>query len=412
MPHTEQNPQEPQTTPLTTRVVRIRLTKGRVAESNVTVLMLWGITLLFVAFGLIMVLSASSITSYLNGAGFLGGFQRQALYALFGLLLMIIASRIPLWFWKKWAWGFFGLGLVLQMLVFTPLGFEVGGNRNWVRITETIGLQPSEFLKLAMIVWMSTVLQFKEKLIAKPIHALIPAVIPGAVLAVATVLFGGDLGTAMVMFAIVIGVLIFADIDWKTIGLVVAAAVAAALLFLVTSENRMRRLMGLVSNEEDYSGHDWQPLHGIWALAGGEMFGSGLGSSKAKWSWLPAADNDYIFAIIGEEFGFVGAVATMLLYVGLAYLLFKVIGMSRDRFGKGVVGGVLVWIVGQALLNIGVVVRLLPVIGVPLPLISSGGTALVATLIAMGVVLSIARDGAQYQEELRTGTVQTKGTGA
>lgn len=213
----------------------------------------------------------------------------------------------------------------------------------------------------------------------------------------------------MVMFAIVIGVLIFADIDWKTIGVVIAAAVIAAIIFLVTSENRMRRLFGLVSSEEDYSGHDWQPLHGIWALAGGEMFGSGLGSSKAKWSWLPAADNDYIFAIIGEEFGFVGAVATILMYVVLTVLLCRVMAMSRDRFGRGVVGGVLVWIVGQALLNIGVVVRLLPVIGVPLPLISAGGTALVATLLAMGVVMSIARDGAQYQEELRTGAVHTKG---
>lgn len=371
--------------------------------------MLWGITLLFVAFGLIMVLSSSSITSYLNGAGFLGGFQRQALYALFGLILMVFVSRRPPSFWRRWAWWLFGFGLVLQLLVFTPLGFEVGGNRNWVRITSTIGLQPSEFLKLAMIVWMAAVLQFKEKLLSKPIHALIPAVVPGALLAVTAVLGGGDLGTAMVMFAIVIGVLIFADIDWKTIGVVIAAAVIAAIIFLVTSENRMRRLFGLVSSEEDYSGHDWQPLHGIWALAGGEMFGSGLGSSKAKWSWLPAADNDYIFAIIGEEFGFVGAVATILMYVVLTVLLCRVMAMSRDRFGRGVVGGVLVWIVGQALLNIGVVVRLLPVIGVPLPLISAGGTALVATLLAMGVVMSIARDGAQYQEELRTGAVHTKG---
>lgn len=402
MPTDPQIPHGRQTTPLSSRSVRIRLSKHRTAETNVTVLLLWGLTLLFVAYGLIMVLSSSSITSYLSGQGFLGGFERQAVYAVVGIIAMFVLSRLPISFWKRWAWGFIALGVALQALVFTPLGFEVGGNRNWVRITATIGLQPSEFLKLALIVWMAAVLQFKEKLLGKTLHALIPAIFPGAMIAVGAVLLGGDLGTAMVMFAMVIGVLFFANVNWKAITLVVAGAIASAAFLVVTSENRMRRLMGLLGSEEDYSGHDWQPLHGIWALAGGGLFGAGLGGSKAKWSWLPAADNDYIFAIIGEEFGFVGAVATILMYVALALLLLKVMSMARDRFGRAVVGGVLVWIVGQAMLNIGVVIRVLPVIGVPLPLISAGGTALIATLLAMGVVISIARDGLKYQEELRS----------
>lgn len=400
MPPKEQIPQE---TPHTSgsRSVRIRLSKHRVAETNLIVLLIWAITILLVGFGLIMVLSSSSITSYLDGAGFLGGFQRQAIYAVAGLIGMVLLSRLPIAFWKKWAWGFFALGIALQLLVFTPLGFAVGGNRNWVRITDGIGLQPSEFLKLALIVWMAAVLFFKEKLLHRTIHVIVPAVI-GAMIAVGAVLGGGDLGTAMVMFGIVLGVLFFAHIRWRVILLVLGGALIAVIGLVITSENRIRRVLGLFSGGEDYSGHDWQPLHGMWALAGGGLFGSGLGGSKAKWSWLPAADNDYIFAIIGEEFGLVGAIATILIYIGFAFVLITAMSMARDRFGRAVIGGVLVWIVGQAIINIGVVIRVFPVIGVPLPLVSAGGTALVATLLAMGVVVSITRDGVKYQEELRS----------
>lgn len=412
MPNDQQIPQTPPDTPLSSRSVRIRLGKNRVVYTNLTIVTLWAVTLLLVGFGLIMVLSSSSITSYLSGQGFLGGFTRQALYSIVGVFGMIVASRMPIAFWKKGAWWFLLLGLALQLLVFTPLGFAVGGNRNWIQIAGSFSLQPSEFLKLALIVWMGAVLHAKEKLLGKSIHVIIPVLLPGAITALGLVLLGGDLGTAMVMFGIVIGVLFFADVNWKVVTGTVVAAIIAAAIFLVTSPNRMRRLMGLFGSEEDYSGHDWQPLHGIWALAGGGVFGAGLGSSKAKWSWLPAADNDYIFAIIGEEFGLVGAISTILLYVVLAIVMLRVISSARDCFGRAVVGGVLVWIVGQALLNIGVVIRVFPVIGVPLPLISAGGTALIATLLAMGVVLSIARDGVNTEEELRSGGIATSGRNA
>jgi cell division protein FtsW len=135
-------------------------------------------------------------------------------------------------------------------------------------------------------------------------------------------------------------------------------------------------------------------------LAGGGLFGVGIGGSKAKWSWLPAADNDYIFAIIGEELGLIGAVLVIALYVVLALVMLRAIGRARDRFGKAVIGGIMVWIVGQAFVNIGVVIGVLPVLGVPLPLISAGGTALIACLLAVGVVISIARDADAYQAEL------------
>ncbi|WP_053383723.1 FtsW/RodA/SpoVE family cell cycle protein [Leucobacter celer] len=378
-----------------------------------TVVALYAITLLLVGFGLIMVLSSSSITSYLADQGFFGGFWRQATFALVGLPLMLIAAAMPIGFWKRWAWGLLALGLALQTLVFTPLGIEVYGNRNWIQIGG-FSAQPSEALKLAFVVWVGAVLLRKEPLLGQMRHELIPVVIPGALIALGSVLLGHDLGTVLIMAAMMLGAMYFGGISWKSLGVTVFAGVLAVVLFVVTSENRMRRLLSHSGGTDDYSGIDWQATHGRWALANGGVLGVGLGNSKAKWSWLPAADNDYIFAIIGEELGLIGALLVIALFVALTFIMLRIISRARDRFGRAVVGGILVWIVGQAFVNIGVVIGVFPVLGVPLPLISSGGTALVVCLAAIGVVISIARDGAQYQEELAAaapGTTRGRGPG-
>lgn len=382
---------------------RIRLGSAILQRHDRTVALLWGVTLLLTGIGLIMVLSASSITSYTQDNGFLGKFWRQMLFAALGLPLMIFAATRKISFWKQWAWPLFALGLGLQMLVFTPLGMAEGGNRNWIYLGPGINAQPSEALKLALIVWIGTVLLKKERLLGQMRHELIPVVLPGGLLALGLVLAGRDLGTTMIMAGIVFGAMFFAGVSWKSLGTIIAGGLLALFFFVVTSENRMDRILGHTSGTASYTGGNWQPQHGEWALASGGLFGVGLGESKAKWNWLPAADNDYIFAIIGEELGFIGAMLVICLFVALAVLMLRVISRSRDRFGRAVVGGVLVWIVGQALVNIGVVIRLFPVLGVPLPLISYGGTALVSCLIAMGIVISVARDAADYQAELASG---------
>lgn len=372
------------------------------SSSNSTVIALYAVTFLLVGIGLIMVLSSSSISSYLDDEGFFGGFWRQATYALIGIPLMLVVSRFPLRFWKRWAWHLLALGLLLQCLVFTPLGVEVWGNRNWIQIGG-FGGQPSEVLKLALIVWIGAILMQKEPLLGQVKHELVPIVFPGAFLALVLVLAGRDLGTAMIMGMAVLGAMIFGGLNWRSIGLTIAAGVLAVLALVITSPNRMMRLFSFADGHADYSGAGWQPIHAIWALAGGGLFGVGLGGSKAKWSWLPAADNDYIFAIIGEELGLIGALLVVVLYVVLAAFMLRAIGRARDRFGKAVIGGILAWIIGQAFVNIGVVIGILPSLGVPLPLISAGGTALIACLLAMGVVISIARDGDAYHEELTQG---------
>jgi cell division protein FtsW len=155
----------------------------------------------------------------------------------------------------------------------------------------------------------------------------------------------------------------------------------------------MRRYMSFLSNDclADYYGDCYQPLHGIWGLAGGGVFGVGLGNSKEKYSWLPAAANDYIFAIVGEELGLIGCIVVLMLFAIFAVGAFHIVRKTDDPFVRIAAGAITVWIIGQALLNIGVVLRLLPVFGVPLPFLSQGGTSLMSVLIACGVLLSFAR---------------------
>jgi cell division protein FtsW len=218
----------------------------------------------------------------------------------------------------------------------------------------------------------------------------------GPVIAVAIgfVLLGKDLGTATIMFAIVLGALFFAGARLRLLFASLVVSVGFAVLFSMTSENRQNRIQAWLDGCQSprwAALQCYQTLHGWWALADGGVFGVGLGNSRGKWNWIPEADNDFIFSIIGEELGLVGAVLVVLLFAVLAFAFIRIIRMQRDRFPMLVTAGVMVWIIAQAFVNIAVVLGLLPVLGVPLPLISKGGTALITTLAAIGVVLSFAR---------------------
>jgi cell division protein FtsW len=208
------------------------------------------------------------------------------------------------------------------------------------------------------------------------------------------VLLGQDLGTAIVLIMMVLGALFFAGVRLRHLVVPVIVMSAAGLLLGAATASRQLRIQAWLSgctSDADYSGLCWQTLHGWWALASGGFFGVGLGNSKAKWSWLPEADNDFIFAIIGEELGLIGAVLVLALFIVLAIGFVRVIRANTDPFARVAVSIVLVWITGQAMMNIAVVLGLLPVLGVPLPLISAGGSALVTSLFAIGIVLSFAR---------------------
>jgi cell division protein FtsW len=317
-------------------------------------------------------------------------------FALVGIPLMLVVSRFPLKFWRRIAWPALIISCFLQCLViFTPLGIEVAGNTNWLSIAG-IQFQPSEMIKMALVIWLGMILSLKQDRLDEWRHVLIPVfgVGGGSVL---LVLIGGDLGTVMIMAGILFGALFFAGVKLRMLALPVLIGGAGALIVAFSSSNRFTRIMSFLGKGCDaitdgtISAACWQPLHGTWALANGGVFGVGLGNSKAKWSWLPAADNDYIFAIIGEELGLIGAIVVLFMFILLTFAFIRIMRDSTNLQVRVSTAAVMVWVIGQAMVNIGVVLGVFPVLGVPLPLISAGGTALLSTLIAIGIVLSFTR---------------------
>jgi cell division protein FtsW len=360
------------------------------AAAPVEFLLISSTALILTGFGAVMVLSATSATSITAGGGPYDAALRHGLFVIVGLPLMFIVSRLPVAFLKRMSWLILIGAILLQLLVFTPLGFEFQGNRNWIRVG-SFTLQPSEFLKLALALWVGFILYRKRTLLASWKHVFIPLV-PVSLLAFGAVMAGEDLGTAMILVLVVLGALFFSGVKLRIFILPVIAGVLGVIALAVASPNRMARIMSFLDAEcADYYDSCYQPLHGIWALAEGGIFGVGLGNSKQKYEWLPEAHNDYIFAIVGEELGLIGCAVLLALFALFAYGAFRIIRRTDDPFVRVVAGGITVWIVGQALINIGVVLRVFPVLGVPLPFLSSGGTSLISVLLASGVLLALAR---------------------
>lgn len=345
--------------------------------------------LLLTLFGLVMVLSATSATAVASGKDPMGGVLRQGMFALIGIPLMFLISRLPVAFLKKMAWPALFGAIALQLLVFTPLGIADGGNRNWILVAN-FTLQPSEFLKLALALWIAAVLLRKQAMLGTWHQVFIP-VIPVGALAIGTVLAGKDLGTAMVMVLILLGCLFFSGVKLRLFILPLLLGIVAVLVYALSSEDRMRRILATCDNMVLYDTDCYQSIHGIWGMASGGIFGLGLGNSQEKYGWLPAAGNDFIFAILGEELGLIGCIVVLALFTFFTVGAFHIIRKTPDPFIRVAAGGITVWIVGQAVLNIGVVIGVFPVMGVPLPFMSQGGTALLAVLIACGVLLAFAR---------------------
>ena len=350
-----------------------------------------GTAVFLLAVGLVMVLSSSFVQSGRGGDAF-DIFVRQSLYAAVGIPIMLMMSRLPAEFWRQQARTFVYAGLALQMLVFVPgLSYEYGGNRNWI-VIGGVSAQPSEFLKLALVVWLASVLSSRADAFPTLKSVVLPA-LPVSVVAIVLVLRGGDLGTATIMIAIVFACLFFAGAPLRYLVLLLALGVLGAIAFALTGTSRTDRIRIWLDGctPEQLEGVCWQPTHGMWALGSGGLLGQGLGNSAVKWSWLPHSESDYIFAIIGEELGLVGCAVVIGLFAVLGIGLVRLMRAHTDPMRRIATGGVMVWIVGQAFVNIAVVLGMLPVLGVPLPLISAGGSAMVANLMALGVVLSMAR---------------------
>ncbi|MER1997889.1 MAG: putative lipid II flippase FtsW [Arthrobacter sp.] len=356
--------------------------------------MILGTTLALTAIGLMMVLSASSVEAIAAVAGTSAGaattfdlFIKQLMFAAAGVVFMLLLSRFGPRFYRAIAWPALFAAVVLLILVLF-IGVEVNGNRNWLEVGPIRG-QPSEAAKLAMAIWFAAVLSRKGSLVADWKHALVP-VLPGGGLLIGLVLLGHDLGTVIIMGLIMLAALFFAGARLKLLGLLSLAAAAAAVIFSVASGNRTSRISAWLQLDCSAGLCD-QANAGMYALASGGWFGVGIGQSRQKWNWIPEAHNDFIFAIIGEEFGLLGTLVVLVLFGILAVATVRVTMRHTQPFIRIVCGCILVWIIGQAAVNIAMVTGLLPVIGVPLPFISYGGSSLTFTLAAVGVLLSFAR---------------------
>ena len=356
-----------------------------------TYYLLLATTTMLTVYGLIMVLSASSITSYQRTQSAFSIFTNQAMFAVVGLVAAVVCSRMSVGFLKRAALVLFGLAIVLQALVMVPgVGVEVLGNRNWIQVGGQ-RIQPSEIGKIALILVIALVLNNRRARLYDFKTSVLPTFWYVVALA-GLVMLGHDLGTTMVIGAVYLGMLWAAGV--KRVYFLWLGLAAAVLLPLavMTSGNRTSRIGAWLGgcDNVDVAGC-YQKVHGMYALADGGLWGLGPGASREKWQWLPEAHNDFIFAVIGEELGLPGTLAILALYLVFAYACYRLIAESNDMFVKVATAGIMAWICFQAVVNIGSVLGLLPIVGVPLPMVSAGGSALVMTLGAVGLLLSFAR---------------------
>ncbi len=354
---------------------------------------------LLIIIGLLMVLSSSSVSNIAHGQSPFQGFLSQLLFAVVGLIGLLCAMLVPLSFLKSRAVAFwiFVAALAVQALVFVPgIGIAAKGNRNWIRIGPFQG-QPAEFLKLALALWLGVFLaKNRHRLREKPV---LFTGVASAAIALVSVAAGRDLGTMMMMAAVVAGSMWVAGVPKRWFALAGGAAAVIVAVLVIQSPNRMARvgnwLHGTCEGDSCF-----QSQNGLMALAEGGWWGVGIGQSRQKWGRLPHSDNDFIFAIIGEELGLLGTLTILALFAAFALALTRMITRLRDPFVQITAAGIATWILFQAFVNMAVVSGLLPVLGVPLPFVSSGGSALVASMLALGLLLNFARNEPGAREAL------------
>ncbi|GAA1986957.1 putative lipid II flippase FtsW [Terrabacter lapilli] len=365
---------------------------GKLESPLTTYYLLLGVTATLVVFGLVMVFSASSVEALLADEASYAVFVRQLLFAVVGAVAAGFASRLDVRWWKRLAAPTMVVSVLLLAAVI-PLGRTVNGNRNWLAVGP-IQFQPSEFAKLGLVLVGAVVFANKSSRMGSLVHVAVPYLAPIALVVLGLVLAGHDLGTALVLLVIIASVLLVAGAPKRVFAMAGGLAVIGVALMVTGSSNRTSRIANWLNPacQADPDGWCGQSVHGMYALADGGWWGVGLGASKEKWEWLSEAHNDFIFAIIGEELGLPGTLLILALFAILAWACFRLVTRTQDRFVRIAGFGIMAWLLGQAIINIGAVIGLFPVIGVPLPLVSSGGSSLVTTLVALGILLSFARN--------------------
>ena len=346
-------------------------------------------TLGLAIFGCIMVLSASSVTMISQGQSPFSQVSSQIMFLVVGVLAMAGITRIPVGYYHKKSvvYAMLIVALVMQLAV-VVVGVEVNGNRNWLKIPGGPQIQPSEFSKLAIIMWLAWVYSRHGDISRSIWRTLFPSIY-GVGALVLLIMLGGDMGTAMVYGFIFVGMMWLAGASRSSLLKIGGAFAVLALVGVLSSANRVARIFGIWGSCTNANCD--QANSGEVALTTGGFLGVGLGQSRQKYNYLAEAHNDYIFAIIGEELGLLGTLAVLLLYVGLVYCAVRIMLRTTDPLVRLATGGIMIWLTSQAIINMGMVSRILPVIGVPLPFVSYGGSSLLSSLFAAGLLLAFAR---------------------
>lgn len=343
--------------------------------------------------GLLMVLSASGVRSYANSGSSFVILFRQLIWFSAGLCLGYVAFKMPTKGWRKISPILLISSAAMLALVFVDgIGLEINGNRNWIHLGP-ITIQPSEFSKIALIIWGAFILAKVERgefLRNQGTGALISGFGFIAIL----ILAGKDIGTVMVLTLILLGMLFISGERIPKLLLIGGICLAAIIALALLRPTLLLRLTAFLDpfSAAHYRGLGWQPAHSRMALATGGIFGVGLGGSRQKWGNLgPEAHTDFIFAVIGEEIGLLGTTIVLAAFFMIAWAGIKIAISTRDAFSRYAVAGVTIWIIAQASINIGSVTGVFPVVGLPLPLVSYGGSALISSMVGLAFILGVAR---------------------
>ncbi|CAB4672549.1 unannotated protein [freshwater metagenome] len=353
--------------------------------------------------GLIMVFSASSIHSLETKGTTYAIVLRQFIFLLISIPMAWVLSRFSLTKWKVIA----RLGVVVSfglLAVVQVIGKSVNGNHNWISLG-FVDVQPSEIAKFLMILWAGYVLAKRER--SGDVQGnVVKLIAPAYFVCIVLVMAGKDLGTASVFGFVLAGLLWVSGVRLSVFSAILGVGFAGIGALIISAPYRMARFSVFLNPfaENQYKNIGWQPAHSLLGLASGGLFGVGLGASRQKWGNLPEAHTDFIFSVIGEELGLFGTLLTLLLISTLIFAIFKIALRTADPMVRYVSSGIGCWIAIQSILNIGSAISILPVVGVTLPLVSYGGSALIATYLGIAFVIGAARrDPVIYKELQETG---------
>lgn len=340
--------------------------------------------------GLVMVLSASSVMSYARTGSLFTIAGRQLSWTLVGLVLLVVGAALPVRTLRRLTYPLLAVSGVGLLGVLVPgIGSVQFGARRWIALPGG-QFQPSELAKLALVLWGADLLVRKTKMLHRPKHLLVPLLPVGLVMA-ALILLEPDMGTMMVLCAALFALLVVAGAPRRIVLYLSAAGAGSVAVLAVAAPYRLARLTSFVNPFADASNTGYQAVQGLYALSGGGWFGVGLGASRQKWGALPNAYTDYIFAILGEELGLVGTLTVLAVLAVFGYASLRLAIRALSSYDQLLATGIVAWILAQAILNIGAVTSVLPITGIPLPLISYGGSSLAITLFAIGLLVGVAR---------------------